>query len=167
MTRTDCGQFESLLARAADEALDEADRARLDAHLSGCAECRGALADQLAVRQALQSRPALRAQPDFAVRVMQVIDAEQRPWLGWLDFRQWTWRLAPVAAALLVAALAVVQLAPASSETASGVTADAAFDSTLPVSAALWQESMTDTSVLSLMLRASADDRLADAYKER
>jgi anti-sigma factor RsiW len=170
MTRQDCRPFESLLVRAADGGLNDADRTRLEAHVAGCDACRESLADQIAVRQALQARPALGAGPDFSVRVMTAIEAQDSRfgWLDWLDFRQWTWRLAPVAGALLVAAAAVTQLAPAPSDaTSTAAATDAPFDASLPVSAALWQDSLTDTSVLSLMLSASADDRLTDAYKER
>lgn len=157
-SREACQEFESLLARAADGALNEADHGRLDLHLAGCDGCRRALADQRAVRDALQSRPVLRDRPEFAVAVMAAIEAE-RSWLERLDFRRWTWRLAPVAAALSLIAWAAVQ---AGSSDAAG----AAFDENLPVSAALWQDSVSDVSVLSLMLRAGADDRLADSYKE-
>lgn len=157
-----CESFEALLARAADATIEDADHARLDAHLSECDACRAALADQMAARQTLLARPALHAHPDFSARVLAAIEheTESSP-LAWLDFRRWTWRLAPVAAALLIAAGAVLQLSPAtgSSSTDGGGT----FDATLPVSSALWQEDMTDASVLSLMLVARADDALADA----
>jgi anti-sigma factor RsiW len=170
MTREDCRPFESLLVRAADGVLNDADRTRLESHVAGCEACRESLAVQIAVRQTLQARPAFAARPDFSARVMIAIEAQdpQVGWLDWLDFRRWTWRLAPVAGALLVAAAAAINLAPASSgATSSPAATDAAFDASLPVSAALWQDSLTDTTVLSLMLSASADDRLTDAYKER
>jgi anti-sigma factor RsiW len=63
MNRTPCPDFELLLARAADESLADPDRARLEAHLVTCQNCRDALADQKAIREALLDRPALRAQP--------------------------------------------------------------------------------------------------------
>ena len=94
-----CQEFESRLVRAADGALDAGDQIALDAHLHVCGACRAALADQRAVRQALAARPTLRAQPDFASRVAAAIEAD-RSWLDRLDFRAWTWRLVPVAAAL-------------------------------------------------------------------
>ena len=173
MTTTDpCAAFESLLVRAADDSLDAAEHARLDAHLSTCAACRQALADQRAVRDALVARPPLRARPEFSFAVMRAIESEREgSWLYLLDFRQWTWRLAPVAAALSLATWMVLLQFPATTtgslETTSAYATAAAFDEELPVSAALWQESVSDVSVLSLMLRASADDKLADTYKER
>jgi len=158
-----CPDFESLLARSADGALDAHDEATLASHLATCAGCRGALADQRAVREALAARPLAYARPDFARRVAQAIDAD-RSWLDRLDFRAWTWRLAPVAAALSLATWLVVQNTAAS---LSPSATDTSGDSDLPVAAALWDESVSDTSMLSLMLRAGANDRLAETYKER
>ncbi len=171
MTTNACREFESRLTRAADDAtIEAADRASLDAHLRTCAACRAALADQRAVRDALAARPPLRAQPDFAFRVVAAIEAD-RSWLDRLDFRVWTWRLVPVAAALSLAAWMTVHdartAAPSASTPGATASADATFDGDLPVSAALWDTSVSDTTLLSLMLRASANDKLADSYKER
>ncbi len=160
-----CQKFESLLVRAADGPLDTGDQIALDAHLRGCDACRAALADQRAVRDALAARPPLRAQPDFAVRVAAAIEAD-RSWLDRLDFRVWTWRLVPVAAALSLVTWMVVGTAGTAITPAATAT-DTAIDADLPVAAALWDASVSDTAVLSLMLRASANDKLADSYKER
>lgn len=160
-----CQEFESRLVRAADGALDAGDQIALDAHLHVCGACRAALADQRAVRQALAARPTLRAQPDFASRVAAAIEADQS-WLDRLDFRAWTWRLVPVAAALSFVTWMVVRGA-ATAATPGPTSTDAAIDADLPVAAALWDPSVSDTAVLSLMLRASANDKLADSYKER
>src|SRR3990172_4497440 len=108
-------------------------------------------------------RPAFKEDRHDDRRVTALIEAD-RSWLDWLDFRRWTWRLVPVAAALSLAAWVVVHNADTSQATPSSA---AAFDEDLPVAAALWDESVSDTSLLSLMLRASANDRLADSYKER
>lgn len=163
MTTDACREFESLLVRAADGALEAGDQAALNTHLRECAACRAALADQRAVRDALSARPPLRAQPDFAIRVEAAIEAD-RSWLDRLDFRTWTWRLVPVAAALSLVTWVVINSAGATTTTSTGGTT---IDADLPVSAALWDESVSDTTLLSLMLRASANDKLADSYKER
>lgn len=167
MTTDACRECESLLVRAADGALEVGDQAALDAHLRECAACRAALTDQRAVRDAFTARPPLRAQPDFAIRVAAAIEAD-RSWLDRLDFRVWTWRLVPVAAALSLVTWVVIHGAGATTTTpASTGTDSASIDADLPVSAALWDESVSDTTLLSLMLRASANDKLADSYKER
>jgi len=166
MTTDACREFESWLARAADDAIEAGDQAALDAHVRTCAACRTALADQRAVREALAVRPPLRAHPDFANRVAAAIEAD-RSWLDRLDFRVWTWRLVPVAAALSLVTWVVVAQNAGTATTAVTTSADATVDADLPVSAALWDESVSDTSLLSLMLRASANDKLADSYKER
>lgn len=169
MTTDACREFESSILRAAEGTLDAGDQAALDAHVRTCAACRAALADQGAVRRVLAARPALRAQPDFAVRVAAAIEAD-RSWIERLDFRVWTWRLVPVAAALsLVTWVVLHDVSPSSTATsATATTADAAVGSDVPVSAALWDSSVSDTAVLSLMMRASADDKLADSInKER
>jgi predicted anti-sigma-YlaC factor YlaD len=170
MTIEACREYESLLVRAADGPLEAGDQVRLDAHLAACGACRAALEDQRAVREALAARPILRAQPDFAVRVTAAIDAD-RSWLDRLDFRVWTWRLVPVAAALSLVAWVVVQSSTAVITTPSAgaatATSASALAGDLPVSAALWDSSVSDTALLSLMMRASANDTLADTYKER
>jgi anti-sigma factor RsiW len=167
MTREPCSRFEPMLARAADHSLAATERAELERHLSTCEPCRVALDDQRAVRARLQARPVLRAHPSFSAAVMARLDTESS-WLDALDFRRWTWRLAPAAGALLAATWMFVAQPPGSDPAQTTTTTAAAeFSPDLPVSAALWQESVSDTSVLSLMLRASADDPLADAYKER
>jgi anti-sigma factor RsiW len=158
MTHEDCRIWEPLLARAADGVLQPDEQADLDRHLSGCASCRGAVADQRAVRQVLQARPAATASAAFAATVMSAV-AREGLWLRRLDFRRWTWRLVPATAALLLAAWTVLP-EPAG-------TSPPLISEDLPVSAALWQESLNDTAVLSLMVWAGPDDPLAEAYREQ
>ena len=105
----------------------------------------------------LASRPPLEASPAFRVRVRELIEEEQaRSLVTLLDFRRWTWRLAPVAAALAIAATVGV--------TRTAVTEDPALmtetAAELPVSAAWYSTNVSDSSLLSLMLQANADDRL-------
>ena len=158
-----CRNFEGWLARSADGALNANDQARLDLHLDSCADCRAALTDQQAARAMLLAHPVTNAPSDFARRVLAGIDNPSW-WLDRLDFRVWTWRLLPVAGALSLAAWLLVQ--PVSvAEPASIDSANLAND--LPVVAALWDASVSDTAMLSLMLSASATDRLSDTYRER
>jgi anti-sigma factor RsiW len=155
MTHDDCRTLEPLLARAAEGVLQPDDQAGIDRHLSGCASCRDALAGQRAVRQLLQARPAATAPPAFAATVMAAV-AREGSWLRRFDFRRWTWRLVPATAALCLAAWIVLP-EPAGTPAIAD----------LPVSAALWQESLNETAVLSLMVWAGSDDPLAEAYPEQ
>ena len=175
-----CTAVEPLLVRAADGSLPAAEQARLDAHLEHCASCRAAVADQRAMRELLQSHPVEGARLGFDTRVMAAIRAEAEARTGSsldnLDFRRWTWRLVPVAAALALATFIVA--APASSvvnqtDTASTqageettVVAGNGTDD-LPVSSALWSESVSGSSLLSLMLTANADDTLSKYRKDQ
>lgn len=166
-----CADYEALIARAADESIDEANAGRLRAHLEHCATCREALAGQVEARTLLVARPPLQASAAFRVRVRQAVEAEAasaRPIAEALDFRKWTWRIAPVAAALgLAAALGVGR--PAATDPSAGVSAELMTDSAaaLPVSAALYSTNVTESSLLSMMLLASADDTLGTFGRER
>ena len=168
----ECAAVEPLLVRAAEGTLSAADELRLNAHLKDCASCRAALADQRAMRELLQSYPVEGARLGFDTRVMAALRAEVEGqsggWLANLDFRRWTWRLAPVAAALAVAVIAVSQT-DTSSELTVDETTVVASNSTddLPVSSALWSESVSGSSLLSLMLTANADDTLATHRKDQ
>lgn len=175
----DCAAVEPLLVRAAEGSLSAADELRLNTHLNECVSCRAALADQRAMRELLQSYPVEGARLGFDTRVMAALrtEVEGRPggWLANLDFRRWTWRLVPVTAALAIASFLIA--APASSvvsqtDTSSGLAIEettVASNSTddLPVSSALWSESVSGSSLLSLMLTANADDTLATHRKEQ
>ena len=167
-----CTAVEPLLVRAAEGSLPPAEQARMDAHLNHCASCREAFADQRAMRELLQSHPVQGARLGFDTRVMAAIraEAEARPgsWLDNLDFRRWTLRLVPVAAALALASIVVSQSdttsALAGDET-TVVASNSADD--LPVSSALWSESVSGSSLLSLMLTANADDTLSNYRKDQ
>ncbi len=99
----------AVIARAAGR-LDPAAARRLEAHLDGCPACRGAAAEQDDVAAVLSARPDAAPPLGFATRVMARLDAPPT-WLDVIDWRRWTVRLAPVAAALLV--VAAVGLRPA------------------------------------------------------
>ena len=159
-------EFERLLVRAADGLLEGSERETLDQHLATCDSCRAALAAQTRVRSSLQSRPPIGASAAFYARVRSSMRSPAS-WLDSLDFRRWTWRLVPIAAALVIA---VVAFAGLSMRTDSGPavteveTASTATDQ--PVSSALWSTSLSDDSVISLMLRADADDALSRHVSE-
>lgn len=99
-----CADANRLIVRRADgDALEAPAAAALDAHLAGCAACRDALASQRAVADLLRSRPADRVSPQFHARLSEKLDREAG-WFGLADWRAWTFRLAPAAAALALAA---------------------------------------------------------------
>ena len=159
-------EFERLLVRAADGQLDATERETLDRHLATCDACRAALAAQTRVRASLQARPPLDASPAFYARVTASLRSPAS-WLDSLDFRRWTWRLVPVAAALVIAVVAFAGLsmrADSGSSVTEIQTASTANDQ--PVSSALWSSSFSDDSLISLMLRANADDALSRHVSE-
>ena len=159
-------EFERLLVRAADGGLDATEREMLDRHLATCDGCRAALAAQTLVRTSLHMRPRIDASPAFHARVTASLRSPAS-WLDSLDFRRWTWRLAPVAAAFVFAVLAFAGLstrADGGSSVSEIQPASTANDQ--PVSSALWSSSLSDDSVISLMLRANADDALSRHVSE-
>lgn len=148
-----CDDFIPALVRAAEGALPEAERAALDAHLLTCTACAEALADQRAMRQALSALAAAPATSTVGARVMATLRAEAEAagpsWSDALDFRRWTWRLVPVAAAL---ALVVASVARTS--------ADATVESTSPerpASSALITGEVSGDELLLLLLNGTAD----------
>ena len=164
----DCTAITPLLMRAAEGALPAADEARLNAHLESCPSCRAELAEQREVRELLRSHPVDGAAWGFETRVMAAVRAEAEGraggWFNNLDFRRWTWRLVPVAAALALASAVIDDRDTAGdlgTETTT-VSADAG-----PVSSALWSESVSESSLLSLMLTANADDTLSTYRKDQ
>lgn len=149
-----CEEAFRLMARRAepDGVLDDSDRARLESHLAACVSCRAALDDQRVVSEVLRSRPLDRVSPDFAARLSTRLD-ETRDWLGIADWRAWTVRLAPVAAALGL----VVYLTSASP---SAGEIDLAQWTEQPAAAGdasmLWQDDVPVESVIESMLDAGS-----------
>jgi hypothetical protein len=154
-TMNACPEFVDRLAPAAELAPPGAIDPVLAAHLESCAGCRAALDVQRQVRSLLQSRPALAASPALRVRVREAIERDQSLIAG-VDFRRWTWRLVPIAAAVALATVIGVTGA------GNGLP-DTAETSDLPVSASLYTPDVSAASALSLILHADVDDRL-DAY---
>jgi anti-sigma factor RsiW len=166
-TQGSCTDFEARLARAADGALSGDEMRALDAHLAQCGACRLALDEQRQARAMLQSAPDAAVSPGFHARVMTSIRAESSWPLRW-NFRVWTWRLLPVAAALAAAAVLLVVRGSdgtvartAQSPSAIDLRTIAANSTSVPVSDALWSASISDTSLLSLMLSARGDEALS------
>ena len=149
----------AVIARAAGR-LDAAGLQRLEAHLAGCAACREAAGSQVDVAAVLSARPDAPPPLAFATRVMAHLDGPPT-WLDVINWRRWTVRLAPVAAALLVAA--AVGLRPAAAvepiEFSDLVTDwvevdDAAGPAALSL---LWQEEVSDDTLLEAVLTSGPD----------
>lgn len=149
MTMT-CNQ--ALLARYADDpgSLGDADQTTLEAHVESCAACRAALDEQRYVSAVLRDRLAAEPQPGLVARVSARIDRDTADgWLGLANWRAWTVGLAPVAAALIVAAF----LTGAGGNTTSS-----------PSDAASLEEWTVSATAASTLLEASpADEALLEA----
>lgn len=115
-----CNDAQLLIARYVDDelAVSPADRDTLRTHLTGCAGCRAVLDEQRDVAVLLRGRLETVPKPGLVARVAARIDAAdgarapggqevwEDGWLGLADWRAWTVGLAPIAAALFVAAYA-------------------------------------------------------------
>jgi anti-sigma factor RsiW len=152
---TACGDTHRMLARLADGSGADVptvqERAELEAHLAECAECGAALEEQRLVSEILRSRPALAPSAAFARRLASRLD-DASGWLGILDWRTWTFRLAPVAVALAIAALFA---GTSSTPEASTATLDAWTRSVAEpssVASAVWQEGTSSDALLETML---------------
>lgn len=105
--------------------------------------------DQALVASLLASTPPPEVSADFVSRVNARIDATAG-WFGLADFRVWTLRLAPLAAALGV--IAVLWPAAATTSTvASSVPATPAADFS-PASANDWQQDVSADALLAAAL---------------
>ena len=109
--------------------------------------------DQRLVASVLASMPAPDVPADFVSRVSARID-ETAGWFGLADFRLWTLRLAPAAAALALIAV----LWPASSTSTAAPTAvvsetPASFS---PASASDWQQDVSGDALLAAALRPAS-----------
>lgn len=157
-----CEELIPALVRAGDGSLaelPESDRARLDAHLATCAACRESLAGQVAMREALTSLAETPVTSHVGARVMAELRDQAgatggRGWVDALDWRRWTWRLVPVAAALALVAASVARTDAAAATPATDAAA------ARPVSSALVTGDVAGTDLLSLLLSTSADETL-------
>jgi len=104
-----CTETRDLFSALADDALAPAERAALDAHLAGCAECRRELAAFGRTVALVRAIDPAHAPAGFVDRVLAA--ARPEPWPRWLARRLSTpWPTLPLGAAalLLVAGLAVL-----------------------------------------------------------
>jgi anti-sigma factor RsiW len=149
-----------MIAAAIDDALEPSRRALLEAHVRICPACRTALADQRRVQAILSSAPVVEAPADFLARVNARID-ETAGWFGLTDFRRWTLRIAPAAAALGL--MGVLGLGPnrwltstnAPEPTSQSAVKNVSFS---PTSDADWQRDVTPDALLDAALHASAGE---------
>ena len=139
--------------------LDPAGAQRLEAHLDTCPACREAAAGQDGVAAVLSARPDAGPPLGFATRVMAHLDSPPT-WLDVINWRRWTVRLAPVAAALLV--VAAVGLGPAEAvepiEFSDLVTDWVEADGTPPEYSLLWRDDVADDTLLEAVLTANPDE---------
>ncbi len=108
-----CESWLPTLLQAAEDGLDtlsRPDRDSLEAHLETCADCRLALEEQQAVRDALTARVDAAVPPGFSTRVVSQLDVGVS-WVDMLRWRTWSYRLAPVAMGLLVFGLVTARSA--------------------------------------------------------
>jgi hypothetical protein len=152
-----CADAVTCIARFADAAdsLDKTTRADLRAHLEQCASCRSALETQRLVAAWLRMRPVDHISPDFAARLAARLD-DVSGWFGIADWRVWTLRLAPLAAAL---ALAIVLSETSSSPSVTleeWAVGDASSTASLVYQGHLTSESLIETMLTGESL-ASGD----------
>ncbi len=155
-----CDDVGPLLLRRLEGRLEAEDRHRLESHLEQCGACRAELEAQRAVATTLASRPASGASTAFVGRVMAAVE-QDRHWLDVLNWRAWTFRLVPVAAALVV--VASLGFGPTEAAeplefadlVAGWVVEDDA--ETLPPFALFWGDSVADETLLEAMLTVSRD----------
>jgi len=112
--------------------------------------------DQDAVAAILASVPPPRVTPAFLARVNARIDADAGTgWLALADFRVWTLRLAPLAAALALIAV----LWPTGGVEPSAPAVASAQQTFTPASAADWQQDVAANAMLEAALSGSAHAR--------
>ena len=155
-------QAAPLLARRADGGLDDDERAAVDAHLERCAPCQAEARAQQAVVAVLRGRLPAPVPAGLAARIAAEI-ALEAGWLGVADWRGWSFRLAPLAAGLVLAAfLWGGGAAPATEPVASLApivdTWMMGDEDGLPATSVFWQQDVTADTLLSTVLRSAPDD---------
>lgn len=159
---THCDELIPLMLRAADGTIAPAERAVLDAHLATCTACAEALADQQTMRNALAALAVDAPVTHVGARVMATLrdeaarTAANTTWLDALDWRRWTWRMVPIAAALALAVAAVAR--PVETTSTSDTTSSTTpATTTMAASAALFSDDVSGADLLTLLLTANAD----------
>ena len=151
---------ESQIARAADGSLDDAELAAVNAHLASCDTCRGQLDAQTTARRVLAARPIAPVR-DLSAAIRATLEAE-RPWIERLNWRRLSLRVAPIAAALTLVAMFVINAADSSAVRTADTTAateSAVADPT--VASALYSGEVSEDQLLGLLLSARADESLS------
>ena len=155
-----CDDVGPLLLRRLDGRLEGEDWHRLESHLQQCADCREELEAQQEVAAALASRPSSGASTAFVNRVLAAVEPDGS-WLDVLNWRAWTFRLAPVAAALtLVAALGFGPTEAAEPLEFVDLVAEWVVEDdaeTLPPFALFWEDEVAEETLLEAVLTASPD----------
>ena len=100
-----CRDYDAQIGDYVDGAMDEAQRASFESHLSTCASCRAAVADFSVICAASLSLEPQVPPPHIWRKLSAAIEAEPKPFFG-VGGTQWWRAFAPVAAmAVLVASL--------------------------------------------------------------
>lgn len=100
-----CEDAERAIVRHLEGGTAPREQELLDRHLVTCAACQAALEEQRLVLDTLRRRPPVVPDGGFARRLSERLDREaDAGMLGLLNWRAWTVGLAPVAAALTLAA---------------------------------------------------------------
>ena len=156
-----CDEVEPLLFRRVAGRLEGDEGRRLERHLGQCEACRETIEAQRSVSAVLSARPVAEAPLGFVSRVMTHLVAAPG-WLDVLNWRVWTFRLAPVAAVLVV--VAALGFGPTEAaaplEFSDLVAAWVAEEDaeTLSAFSLLWQEEVTDDTLLEAVLTADPDE---------
>ncbi len=117
MNRPDHSTFQEWLNLDADGRLAPEDRARLEQHLAGCAECR-LEREELAAFQSLFERTAVPVRSDFADSVMAAL-----PHAGWEGRSPRTWQFPVAVAAMLMLVAGFLIAGSSSASVPSGLAA--------------------------------------------
>jgi anti-sigma factor RsiW len=163
-----CDEMTGLIVQDADGLLTEADRVRLAAHTTTCAACAAAVAEQREARGTLAAMAAALSASAAGARVGARVMAQLRAeapgpdpvaaWIAACDWRRWTWRLLPVAAALALAVAGVSR--PESSATVVDAASDPVVTTEAtgtPVTATLVTGAVTGDQLLQLLLSGTVD----------
>jgi anti-sigma factor RsiW len=158
-----CDEIGTLLLRRLEGRLEPGEEQGLERHLGQCETCRETLEVQRRVAAVLAMRPVVEVPMGFARRVK--VNLEPVPgWLDVLNLRVWTFRLAPVAAALLVVgAMGFGPTEAAEPLEFLDLVAEWVVDEDvegLPAFSVFWQEEVTDDTLLEAVLTADSDEPL-------
>ena len=115
--------------------------------------------EQELVASILRSMPPPDVRGDFVARVNARIDGTDG-WLGLADFRLWTLRLAPAAAALLLVAALWGGTAQGRDGTAAQPVSQAAPVTFSPTSSADWQRDVSGNAMLDAALAPRGGSRV-------